>query len=134
MTPKPLILTPFRKALASLDKALEQVKNEFVRDATIQRFEYTYELARKMIERHFLWVGASEVRSLARRELFREAARVGLIDEPETWFDYNEARNKTSHTYNEAAAEEIYEKARLFARDAHRLLEELEKHHGRPAA
>jgi hypothetical protein len=40
--------TSLSKVIASLDKALQAAKlrpkDEFVRDASIQRFEYTYEL------------------------------------------------------------------------------------------
>ena len=39
-----LILEPLEKALDSLQKAL-QPKDEFVRDAAIQRFEYSFELS-----------------------------------------------------------------------------------------
>ncbi|MDF1654321.1 MAG: nucleotidyltransferase substrate binding protein [Coxiellaceae bacterium] len=39
---KTLILDPLEKALNSLQKALEEPKDEFIRDATIQRFEYSF--------------------------------------------------------------------------------------------
>lgn len=39
-----LILIPLQKAVASLELALQQPKDEFIRDAVIQRFGYTYEL------------------------------------------------------------------------------------------
>ncbi|HEX2222574.1 MAG TPA: nucleotidyltransferase substrate binding protein [Thermoanaerobaculia bacterium] len=124
-----LILTPFKKALESLEAVLAVPKDDIVRDATIQRFEYTYELAWKMIKRHLEWAGA-EADSLTRKSLFREAARIGVIADAEPWFDYNEARDLTSHTYDEVRAEEVYEMARRFAVDARRLLEALKQHHG----
>ncbi len=131
---KSLVLTPFRKALSSLDQVLALPKDDVVRDATIQRFEYTFELAWKMIKRHLAWIGDFEVESLSRRDLFREAARSGLIGDAEAWFDYSDARNRTSHTYNERVAEETYAFAAQFAPDARRLLESLEEQHGRPTA
>jgi nucleotidyltransferase substrate binding protein (TIGR01987 family) len=129
MTADKLVLTPFRKALSSLDKVLALEKDEVVRDAAIQRFEYTYELAWKMIKRHLEWSGDAEAGTLTRRDLFREAARIGLIADADVWFEYHQARNETSHTYEETAAEEVYESARKFAVDARALLNELEKHH-----
>ncbi|XGA80453.1 nucleotidyltransferase substrate binding protein [Halomonas sp. CH40] len=45
-----LELSSFEKALASLDEALaeyDRTQNQFVKDACIHRFEYTYELAHK---------------------------------------------------------------------------------------
>jgi nucleotidyltransferase substrate binding protein (TIGR01987 family) len=125
-----LVLTSFHKALESLEAALAQEENEFVRDATIQRFEYTYELAWKMIRRHLEWAGSADASSLTRRDLFREAARVGLLGDAEIWFDYHQARNQTSHTYDETIAIEVFEAARQFAVDARDLLTQLEKHHG----
>ena len=130
MSPDKLVLTPFRRALKSLEAVLALPKNDVVRDATIQRFEYTYELAWKMIKRHLEWAEATDADSLTRRELFREGARIGLIADAETWFDYNVARNQTSHTYDEAKAEEVYAAARSFAVDARKLLSRLEEHHG----
>lgn len=119
-----LILTPLRKAVTSLKKALLQSKNEYTRDAVIQRFEYTYELCWKMLKRYLSEETGTTEFNL--RNLFREAARQEIIDVPETWFQYQIARNLTSHTYNEKTAEETYLVAREFAKDAEKLLIKLE--------
>src|SRR3990172_7848592 len=94
-----LVLTPFEKALESLEEILKHTKDDVVRDATIQRFEYTYELAWKMIKRHLDWAGNPNTASLSKRDLFREAAKTGIIADAEAWFEYHQARNETSHTY-----------------------------------
>ena len=125
-----LVLTPFEKALELLESVLQVPKDAIVRDATIQRFEYTYELAWKMIKRHLDWAGHAGTAALSKRELFREAANTKLITSADAWFDYHQARNETSHTYEETAADEVYEAARKFAPDARALLNELKKHHG----
>ncbi|MHB8714048.1 MAG: nucleotidyltransferase substrate binding protein [Trichloromonadaceae bacterium] len=39
----------YLKALAQLEKATQQPKDELVRDSVIQRFEFTHELAWKML-------------------------------------------------------------------------------------
>lgn len=70
-----LLLTPLEKAVASLALALEQPKNEFIRDALMQRFEYTYELCWNMLRRKISLDHAEEqVKLLSRREPFRMAA------------------------------------------------------------
>ncbi|NJL27818.1 MAG: nucleotidyltransferase [Thermoanaerobaculia bacterium] len=131
MTAKKLILTSYQLALKTLEEILERSNvDDVVRDATIQRFEYTYELAWKMLQRHLTWMGVLDVAHLDKRELFREAARAGIIENPEAWFDYHRARNETSHTYNRATALEVYETAKSFAPDARRLLTALEAIHG----
>jgi nucleotidyltransferase substrate binding protein (TIGR01987 family) len=129
MNPEKLILTPFERALSSLEEILELPKDTVVRDATIKRFEYTYELAWKMIRRHLKWTGEANADGLNRKDLFREAERIGLISNAEAWFDYTSARNETSHTYDEMKADEVYEEIKVFATDARKLLNELKKHH-----
>ncbi len=124
----PLVLAPFPEALASLEKILQIAGEDIVRDATIHRFEYTYELAWKMIKRHFDWLGVSDTNGLSRRELFRLAAEMRLIGDAGVWFEYNQARNQTVHAYGIAVANEVYATARRFAADARLLLRELQKH------
>ena len=125
-----LVLTSLEKALETLEAILKLPKDEIVRDATIQRFEYTYELSRKMIKRHLDWAGISGTIDLANNGLYREAVKAGLINDADAWFDYHQARNETSHTYEVTAAEEVYEAAVKFAPDARALLTALQKHHG----
>src|SRR5438067_9616034 len=110
-----LVLTSLEKALESLESILLLPEDQIVRDATIQRFEYTYELARKMIRRHLDWAGVSGPIDLTKNELYREALKAGLIDDADAWLDYHQARNETSHTYEESVAEEVYQAARKFA-------------------
>lgn len=118
-----LDLSSFEKALFSLEKALKKPKDEFVRDAVIQRFEYTYELAWKMLKRYLVMTeGAETINPLAKKDLFRLAAEKSLIEEVNHWFQYYHARNETSHTYNESRAEEVYEAAEGFLKDAKTLL------------
>lgn len=127
MTKGALDLTPLRRAVASLDTALAKPKDEFVRDSVIQRFEYTYELSWKLLKRHLEWdEGASTIDQLTRKQLYRLAAEKGLIGAVEDWFAYHRARNNTSHAYNEATAEEVYETARRFSPEVHRLIAALE--------
>ena len=40
-----LYLEPLQKAVISLHKVLEQPKDEFIRDATMQHFSSTYDLS-----------------------------------------------------------------------------------------
>lgn len=121
-----LILTPLQKAVASLELALQQPKDEFIRDAVIQRFEYTYELCWKMLRRKLIEdLGESEVVMLSRRELFRLAADYGLISDSTHWITYHKARNETSHVYDEAKAEEVFQVASQFLPDAKKLNDEL---------
>lgn len=131
-----LELTSFEKAIQSLDDALKwyhrggaaDVPLDILRDSVIQRFEYTYELAWKMIKR---WleqnVGPSHVDGVSRKELFRLAAENRLIDDPMRWFAYHEACNQTSHVYDESVAEDVFGVIGDFLNDAACLLRNIMK-------
>lgn len=126
-----ILLSPLQKALATLHLALDQPKDEFIRDAVILRFEYSYELAWKLLRRYLAEdVGAETLAPLSRKNLFRLAADKRLIVSPLPWFDYHHARNITSHTYDEAVAEQVYQVAVAFYDDAMALLAELERRNG----
>lgn len=126
-----LDLSGLRKALGSLQRALEKRKDEFVRDSVIQRFEYTYELSWKLLKRYLETAeGSQSVDPLSRKELYRLAAEKGLVDDVEAWFQYHRVRNETSHADNEPKAEEVYAIAAQFAHSAAQLLSRLEQRSG----
>jgi len=70
--------------------------------------------------------GVSEVTVFSQRDLYREAAARGLLEDPVVWFGYQKARNETSDTYNATKAREVHARAVVFCEDATKLLAELE--------
>lgn len=119
-------LTALRNAVDSLALVLREPKSEIVRDAAIQRFEYSFELAWKTLKRYFKINDKKDIHNV--KDILREAGSQGLIGSVENWFEYLEARNLTSHTYDVNTAERVYESARKFALDAESLLVKLSKH------
>ena len=103
---------------------LEFYEFEGVQAGLIQHFEFSYELSWKFMERFFVREGLPS--GFTRKGLFREAIRVGLIEDFHGWVKYNEARNKTSHTYDEVTAEEVYEAAKVFFLEFERFIAALE--------
>lgn len=100
-------VSQFTNAIATLEKAIYEPNfNEYVRDATIQRFEYTYETAWKAIKALLSYQGV-ELRHP--RELFSEAFSSGWMKDPDIWDAMIEDRNLTIHTYKERTAQSIYE-------------------------
>lgn len=124
MDSKDLDFSALKKAINALEVGLAQPKNEFTRDACIQRFEYTFELSWKTIKRYLRLEAGLEEHNI--KNLFREAAQQNLIDNVDHWFGYLKARNLTSHTYNESTAEETYLQAQQFLSSAKYLLNNLE--------
>ena len=86
-------------------EAMSQVTTELTRDGAIQRFEYTFELARKTMKR-LLRAKGSDVNHP--RDVFREAAADHLISDPSPWFVFLEMRNKSTHIYKREVVEEVF--------------------------
>ncbi len=133
-----LDLTSLKKAINSFENALQVYHQpEFqnyslklqntIEAGVIQNFEFTYELSWKFIKRWLsLNLGKDHINGLTKKELFRIAAENKLIENSENWFTYHEARNETSHTYNELVAADILEVAEKFIIDAKILLTSIE--------
>lgn len=126
-----LNLKSLEKALVSLEETLKRandnelmsklddVTQRAVQAGAIQNFEFTYELCWKFMKR---WLdhnlGAAYVDGISRRELFRISAEHQLIENIEKWFVYHEARNRTSHTYENNIADEVFNLTNSFQKDA----------------
>ncbi|MFZ5807382.1 MAG: HI0074 family nucleotidyltransferase substrate-binding subunit [Verrucomicrobiota bacterium] len=126
----------FEKAIRQLEQTMryceketDAIKKNMLRTASIQCFEYTYELAVKMLKRQLREMMASaEVEELTFKDFIRTGAEKGLIDEPTEWFGFKEKRNLTAHTYNETTAEDIYAVLGNFFKKAQFLLAQIKKH------
>lgn len=92
----------FEKAVIKLQEALAQPKDEFIRDSVIQRFEFSIELAWKTAKKT---MGTT---SQAPKDVIREMAQSGYIENVEIWLQAIDMRNLTSHTYKEDLAEKVY--------------------------
>lgn len=114
-----------RKALATLDELADEPASNIVRDAAIQRFEYTFEATWKaaqavLLDRFGIELASPKpvVRaSLENGLLTEEEARIGLA-----MVDH---RNLTAHTYNEELANEIFEQIPRYRRLLREWLERL---------
>ncbi len=99
-----------RNALATLDAILREPYSVIVRDATIQRFEFSSEAVWKAARD---WLYHHESIEVAHpRGCYRELFRIGKIDEALSMqlLELVEDRNRTSHAYIESLAQSIYEK------------------------
>ena len=106
-------------------EASKHPNNELMRDGVIQRFEYTMDLAWKLMQRYLKLIQIDESAIRSKNDIFREAARLKIINNAEAWIGYYAARNETAHDYNNDKAELVYEKAKLFLPDVTLLLETL---------
>lgn len=106
-----LDITALVKAARKFEEVLVLQETEIVRDAAIQRFEFTYELVWKTLRKILLRRG---VEANSPKNVFRLACNDGIIADPETWFKFVDYRNNTAHVYNESVAKEIYQNLSRF--------------------
>lgn len=111
------------KASQRLKEASGLEPTRIHKDATIQRFEFTFELAWKTIQEYIRDQGFD---CKSPKSCFRTAAEVGLIENIEIWFEYLKARNLITHTYNEKLSDKVYSEAVKFGAEVDNLLKTFE--------
>jgi nucleotidyltransferase substrate binding protein (TIGR01987 family) len=126
---------------SSLGKAITQLriglasfraspKNDLYRDGVIQRFEFTYGLCSRMLMR-FLEQTApvpEEIEQMSFATLVRTGAELGILRSGwDQWKIFREARNITSHTYNQIKAEQVMNVVPDFLAEAEFLYEQLQQ-------
>jgi nucleotidyltransferase substrate binding protein (TIGR01987 family) len=97
-----------QKAVARLAEAVALPETELVRDAAIQRFEFTFEIVWKTLK---LFLERQGYESGGPRPTLKKAFSEGLIanrEEADVWLQMLEDRNLTTHAYDQALAERIY--------------------------
>lgn len=117
----------YSKAIESLEKSIRAFDSEqnseikvMLRDSVIQRFEFSLELAWKTAVRKLGF------NTSAPKIAIREMARNNLIADPVLWFEFVEARNNSSHTYDETIAKEVLAMVRKFLPEGQKLERKLE--------
>ena len=79
--------------------------NQFERDSLIKRFEFSYEMAWKLMISYEKENGIVEV--LGSKDVIRQAFKLSIVNNGETWLEMVDARNKTSHLYDEEMATDV---------------------------
>lgn len=104
----------YTKALDKLSEAVQIFENEYdwqdavdelLKEGLIQRFEFTHELAWKVMKDYEEYQGYTNVRGS--RDAIRLALQIGIIED-KVWLDSIEDRNLTSHNYDDEIADEVF--------------------------
>ncbi len=109
-------LTKFTQAVEFIKESLPEedaevdfsssIEDGIIREGLIQRFEYTHELAWNVMKDFAEYQGNFDIKGS--RDATREAFKMKLITNGDVWMDMISNRNKSSHTYNEETADEVY--------------------------
>lgn len=105
------IYSDYANAMQRLKEAIREDinKGNIIIDGTIQRFEFSFELAWKLARAILNYNG---VQVETPKQALKEAFKAKMIEDGDGWIDMLEDRNKTSHIYDEKAALGIYNKIR----------------------
>lgn len=103
-------LNSYRKALGRLAEVVNVMKarqlNDFEADGLIQRFEFTFELAWKLMKSYADYQGIDK-EIMGSRDAIRWAFENKLIEDSDVWMERIKRRNDTSHNYDEDAAADV---------------------------
>lgn len=115
--------TSLIKARNVLKRVLHTAQNEAEKMGAVKAFEISYELSwkimKKILEFRGIEVGAA-------RDVFREAARLKLLDDSEVWFSYIAKRNLTVHSYQPEILDDLFANtAKDFLNDLDYLLNQI---------
>lgn len=132
-----LDFSPLASAIKELEKSLrfstsdlaqdEELFKQF-RNSVIQCFEFTYELSHKMLKRYLKEISPSPefIETASFAELIRTGNEKGLLrSDWARWKVYRQARNDSSHTYNQDKAADVYAIAADFLAEAGYLFQKL---------
>ncbi len=122
----PTLIKPIerlKRAQLVFENQIVDLSTETHKLAATQAFEFCYELAWKTIKKLF----ESEGFPIGTPKIaFRKAASEGLISSPEIWFTFQEARNLTSHTYEQETLDEVVAVFKPFSLELDLLIKNLE--------
>jgi nucleotidyltransferase substrate binding protein (TIGR01987 family) len=110
----------YKESLRQLGKALDRLEeilqvplteNDYVLDAAIQRFEFVIELYWKAFKQILAY---ENVQTVFPKEALQQAYAAGWLEHEQIWLGMLQDRNKTSHTYKQHKALEIYEHIKIY--------------------
>jgi len=113
-------------ALKTLEDIFKEPFSMIIRDATIQRFEYTFEALWKFLKEYLR--EKEGIVSNSPKACFKEIFSLGFLTEEETvrCLEMTDRRNDTSHTYKEEVAKLIYSKIKGYYTLMKNLLDKFE--------
>jgi len=107
MTKLEALKNQYRQAVSRLDEVLQKEKNDIIRDSAIKRFEFTFDLAWKLIKAYLEEEKGTICTSP--KGCFRDAYRQGVLEYDELWIKITDWRNQIMHVYDTSFADNLYE-------------------------
>lgn len=110
-----------------MEEILSKSYTLIIRDAAIQRFEYTFEICWKTLQAYLK--EKEGIIANSPKSVYREALSANLLDgnEVELALKMTDDRNLTTHTYHEEVAQQIFEKLPDYFELLKKLLSQIEQ-------
>ncbi len=115
---KEIFWKEYFKSLGEAIKRLHEVihhpdlnKNEYMQDASIQRFEFVIELFWKVLKKVLIY---EKVDATTPRDVLNKSYQFNLIDDEATWLRMLDDRNNTSHIYKQEDVKRIFKNIKTY--------------------
>ncbi len=129
-----LDITKLKSAHMTLVSSMEKLEAhkssdfaDMLEDSCIKRFEYTLEIARKLMKRVLKNIYAKSEEELTVNNTFRFMQGYNFIPNWENWRNYYEKRNNTAHEYSLEKSRKLLEIIPDFIKDTEILIHNLEE-------
>lgn len=101
-------LQNFEKAIKTLEEASKRKNpDQLEQDGTIQRFEFTFELAWKTLKDRLIY---EKIDVTLPREVIKKGFQNNFIKDFDGWMEMLDYRNVTSHEYDEVKSTFVYKR------------------------
>jgi len=125
-------IEPLHRSVQRLDEGLARYRTDTsdtqIRDGLVQRYEFTYEQAHKVLKRYLEYASANpdQFDVMTFQDLIRTANEQGLLlGDWSDWRSFREMRGATSHAYDEEVALKIVQRIPRFLEEASYLRDRL---------
>lgn len=119
-------LETLKECYSDLSAQTDEKLKTYIKDSCIQRFEYTYECAKKIMNKFLKKEYDKQDSELSINNIFREMNGLGFIQNFDNWVEYRQKRNLKSHEYNIELTYPIIDIIPKFINDTEFLIHKLE--------
>lgn len=127
-------ISNLKSALQTLKSSMDVLERnrtcefaDMLEDSCIKRFEYTLEIARKLMKKVLKKIYGKSEEELTVNNTFRFMQGYKFIDNWEDWRKYYEQRNNTAHEYDISKSRELLKLVPKFISDTEFLVKKLDE-------
>ncbi len=113
-------LSKLIKAQAMFERFRSGMQDDRDQMGAVLAFKVCYELALRVMKAILTSQG---LEATSPKDIFRQAALIKMIADPEVWFDFQVKRNLTAHTYEQENLTAIVDIFEIFSRELAQMIQ-----------